>query len=340
VSLVIAGIDEAGYGPMLGPLCVGMSVFRIDAAPAGDDGWPDLWAALSAAVVREPREAERQGKLAVGDSKRLKLSNQLKTRHPLTHLERGVLAFGASCWGGGVEDDVALLDRLGARLDGEGTREPWYGGSATALPLSTTADHVRVLSAQVEGALERAGVRLLELRCVSITEGAFNRQVERWGSKAAVSWEAALDLVQRVWRSSSALRSPAPRVMVDRQGGRRSYAALLERLGRGVVVETVSEGETGSVYEARGPGPGGERRIRVAFAREAEDRQLPVALASMGAKLVRELSMARFNRYWGSRCAELKPTAGYVQDARRWIEDARRAGVVDDTVVRGLCRRA
>ncbi len=31
--------------------------------------------------------------------------------------------------------------------------------------------------------------------------------------------------------------------------------------------------------------------------------------------------MMRFNRYWASRQAELKPTAGYVQDARRWLGD-------------------
>jgi hypothetical protein len=41
----------------------------------------------------------------------------------------------------------------------------------------------------------------------------------------------------------------------------------------------------------------------------------------MIAKLVRELSMARFNRYWCARRAELKPTAGYAQDARRWLHD-------------------
>jgi hypothetical protein len=33
--------------------------------------------------------------------------------------------------------------------------------------------------------------------------------------------------------------------------------------------------------------------------------------------------MARFNRYWTQRMPELKPTAGYVQDARRWLDDAR-----------------
>jgi hypothetical protein len=43
----------------------------------------------------------------------------------------------------------------------------------------------------------------------------------------------------------------------------------------------------------------------------------------MVAKLTRELAMHRFNRYWCARCPELKPTAGYNTDARRWLHDMR-----------------
>ena len=61
----------------------------------------------------------------------------------------------------------------------------------------------------------------------------------------------------------------------------------------------------------------------VQFMPEAESAHLPVALASMVAKYVRELSMARFNRYWCGRVPELKPTAGYSTDARRWLDEMR-----------------
>jgi hypothetical protein len=46
-----------------------------------------------------------------------------------------------------------------------------------------------------------------------------------------------------------------------------------------------------------------------------------VALASMTAKYVRELLMMRLNRYFRSHMPELKPTAGYVEDGRRYIGD-------------------
>ena len=48
--LIYAGIDEAGYGPMLGPLCVGSSVFVMESHE--DDGRvPDLWKHLDRASV-------------------------------------------------------------------------------------------------------------------------------------------------------------------------------------------------------------------------------------------------------------------------------------------------
>ena len=49
---------------------------------------------------------------------------------------------------------------------------------------------------------------------------------------------------------------------------------------------------------------------------------MPVALASMTAKYVRELAMAAFNAHWTTLAPELRPTAGYPLDARRWRGDA------------------
>ena len=54
---------------------------------------------------------------------------------------------------------------------------------------------------------------------------------------------------------------------------------------------------------------------------EAERQHLPVALASMTAKYVRELFMLRFNRFFSRAVPELRPTAGYVTDARRFLSD-------------------
>lgn len=61
--------------------------------------------------------------------------------------------------------------------------------------------------------------------------------------------------------------------------------------------------------------------LTITFTAEGESKHLPVALASMIAKYTRELLMARLNRFFRSRVPELKPTAGYVQDGRRFVRE-------------------
>jgi hypothetical protein len=61
----------------------------------------------------------------------------------------------------------------------------------------------------------------------------------------------------------------------------------------------------------------------IGFETGSEDRHLPVALASMTAKYLRELAMVRLNRFFRDALPEVKPTAGYVQDGRRFLQEVR-----------------
>ena len=80
------------------------------------------------------------------------------------------------------------------------------------------------------------------------------------------------------------------------------------------------------------------RRIAVQFQPESEAKHMPVALASMLAKLTREMMMARFNAYWCGRMPELKPTAGYRNDGWRWLQDVKDVITADERGM--LIRRA
>jgi hypothetical protein len=304
VALLYAGIDEAGYGPMLGPLCVGLCVFRVHGWEPGKPA-PDLWKKLSPAVVRTPKEAARGG-VPIGDSKKLKLPNQGVNRHPLTHLERGVLAMLAARDAEPCADDAGLFARLGSEL-GDG---PWYRVDPGPLPCASTPDLLRIDAAQIRARMARAKIELVDLRVVCVDETGFNRMLAERRSKAAVV-EATLEGHLRTCLGCVP-ESDCLRVVADRQGGRTHYADLLERVFGAVEIE--EESPRASRYRAGG-------RHGVILHAEAEDAHLPVALASMAAKLVRELAMARFNRYWTARVPELRPTAGYVTDARRWLDD-------------------
>jgi len=343
-GLFYAGIDEAGLGPRLGPLCTALSLFEVDGWHNGAPA-PDLWKRLRRVVCREPRGA-RRGRIPINDSKRLKApgltaeSDSGNDRHPLALLERGVLAFGAQCWGRGAADDATLLQCLGVCLTPD---LAWYDAEPVPLPLSTTSEHAHLMAAEVREACGAAGVRPAALSCSIMSERDFSAEIERLGSKSAAAFSLVAAMLRRVWEQADASdgEGGGPRVVVDRQGGRIAYAHPLARALPGTSIRVMEETPLQSRYEVVEEGREGravQRRMTVIFRVEAESAHFPVALASMTAKMVRELLMRRFNGYWCSRVKGLRPTAGYAQDAGRWLRDVRE--VVPCEQLHVLVRRA
>ncbi|MEM7622100.1 MAG: hypothetical protein AAF235_02740 [Planctomycetota bacterium] len=342
MGLVYAGIDEAGYGPMLGPLVVSMAVFRLPDAPGAERG-VDLWAMLDKTLGRKPSDAP--GRIPIADSKKLKLPNSSVKRHPLMHLERGVLSMlGAS--GFAPETDSDLSELVGGGLEDRA----WYEGPEVAIPLGNDRRMLRLDAAGLRADMRRMGIELLSLRARVVCESTFNALLRKYGSKAAVTQAAVASLLGEAvirWgggsdgsdesgasdASDASVTVTGPlRVAIDRQSGRTDYSELLRAACPGAGVELTHRCPSLSRYALTGEDLGD---VSVRFEVEAENAHLPVALASMTAKLLRELAMARFNRYWCARVPELKPTAGYVTDARRWLAeveghatDAERAAMV------------
>jgi len=320
---IYAGVDEAGYGRRLGPLCVGFSAFEV-AAGANQNGElvkasepPDLWRLLRPVVSRAGSASARGARsVAIDDSKRLTTRN--RSGRNFEALETGVLCFLSSL-GVRPTTDAELLDALGARLEAS----PWYAGPADSLPRDAPAPRLTALADQLADLCRQRGVRLVDLGCEAIGEQAFNEGVHRSGSKAEVSFAAIGRHLRRLWERRG--RDAAPIVVIDRQGGRVMYgprlAALLPEASVRVVKETPMRSEYEVVERARG-GAKASRRMRVRFEVDADASHLPTALASMAAKLARETAMRRFNRYWTRRWPDLAPTAGYGVDAKRWLRQA------------------
>ena len=80
------------------------------------------------------------------------------------------------------------------------------------------------------------------------------------------------------------------------------------------------------------------RDLRLTFQPRADSEHFCVALASMAAKYLRERLMEEFNRYWLAQVPGLKPTAGYPNDAVRFMEAIRPAaqklGMAEDAIWR------
>ena len=83
-----------------------------------------------------------------------------------------------------------------------------------------------------------------------------------------------------------------------------------------------------------------ERKVALSAGRHRATAEiaifLPVALASMTSKYLREAAMRPFNEFWCARVPGLKPTAGYPVDSRRFkqqIAAVQQELAIDDQIL-------
>lgn len=317
-TALLLGLDEAGYGPLLGPLCVGAAVLR---APLGESSRPpDLWGALSRAVCRTPKESSaRAPRVCVNDSKALKRATKPgcdSHASALADIEVSLLAFLAAS-GAGVEDDASVFAALRCEaLRREAERAP------RPLPLNHDPALVRLRGAALASEMARAGVTLVSLAVHALPPREFNDACERYGSKAAITLRDAHAALRSLWASLGAEHgADGPAIgyaFLDRQGGRTDYADLLASVDDGATLRVARRTPAQCAYTLRDP----RREMRVLVEVGADSRRFPVALASMAAKYARDLSMLRFNHAFAQRFPDVKPTQGYGVDAKRWIREA------------------
>jgi hypothetical protein len=140
----------------------------------------------------------------------------------------------------------------------------------------------------------------------------FNSLIDDWGSKAAAMEQGVIALLRNVLAASDG-QEPVT-IVIDKQGGRNFYAPWVSAALPDGWVMPVRESSQISEYQVLGLG----REVRLIFRPRAESEALPVALASMLSKYLREVFMRQFNRFWIGHVPGLKPTAGYPGDARRF----------------------
>ncbi len=300
--MFLIGTDEAGYGPNLGPLIISATLWEIP-DEIGDDR---LYKLLRKVVCRTPADSHAK-RVAWGDSKDLYQAGQ-----GIGQLERGMLA-ALALGGHRPREWRQLWHMLEAAAADELDAIPWHDGFTATMPLDSDLADLEKVTEFVGAGLERAGIRLRSIVSRALFPAQFNRLLTLYGNKAEVLSRTTLELVSCMLDRCG--DAPA-RVICDKHGGRNRYSALLQQQFTDWLIEVRREGAVESYYAWGLP----ERRIEIRF-REKCEEFLPVALASMASKYLREAAMLAFNHFWQRRIPELRSTAGYPGDSRRFKEE-------------------
>jgi hypothetical protein len=311
----VVGIDEAGYGPNLGPLV--QSAVALNLPKSDPAGWETL-----RPLVRRC-DTEEDGRLLIDDSK------AIYPRYGLVALERGVMVLAPESFT--VAELVRKVGLATCREDLE--VEAWYD-PAEYLPVVMSRDEWQGESNQFCERAVSCGVKAFSEMTASVVPASrFNRVCDEYGSKGTVLSRGLIELIASTLDDVPRDGEPIT-FLCDKHGGRNYYAAMLQEAFPGGWIVTERESADESRYRIDLL----DRPVTVTFRPRADGDSVSVALASMLCKYLREVCMRQFNRFWAAHVPGIRPTAGYPGDAKRFFDEIKPAmaklGLSDDQVWR------
>ncbi|HBL43079.1 MAG TPA: hypothetical protein DDZ90_06760, partial [Planctomycetaceae bacterium] len=206
---LIIGMDEAGYGPNLGPLVITASLWKLPDDPRQFD----FWSALES-VISQTRPRKNSKHLHVADSKQVHSASA-----GLAPLERSTLPFLQ------LHNRTERLASLGelwrlliaspAHLD-EIQGEPWSGERRFELPAVVDVETVEESQDCLQQALDSAGIELRGICSEIVLPARFNALCREYGSKGVMLTRLCMNLLTRVWDRET---SEPTLIIGDKHGG-------------------------------------------------------------------------------------------------------------------------
>ena len=302
----LIGIDEAGYGPLLGPLVVSAVSLEMPEKLFRSDHWN----VLSKAVSQQKKGL--CGRLLITDSKKA-----YSRKNGIDHLRRTVLSVIHAWKNGGIQtanigDVLSLVcpDTL------EHTDSyPWYKELNTHT-LGHDATDVTIAASVLEKSMVEHNIKIsaIQSKCLDVEQ--YNSRVRKVKNKSRVLFTELCALILEAFGRNTGHTEPL-QVIVDRQGGRVNYHQELLRMFPGFPLSVIRQETNISSYELSRNG----RSMRIHFCAKADTKYLVVSLASMVSKYLREIMMHSVNHYFCNLCPNLTPTAGYWEDGQRFMKD-------------------
>jgi ribonuclease HII len=273
--MLVVGVDENGLGPRLGPLIATAAVLEVYGYRRREHSV--LGQSLG---VYDSKATSGFGKMAAVEGIALALLERLGGQLPRDADQ----LLESLCW--------EHPDALRARCPAKSQAQCW---SATVeLPVfGGQVDRGR----QVLDRLAEAGIGIRSVSSAVVCPSLLNAETRRLGSKLIVD----LSLFERLLLEARSLLPQDIEAFCGKVGGIDKYTGYFRHL-TGYAIEEQTRAR--SCYRVAGLG-------RVAFEIDADANHLPVGLASMVGKYLREVLMERQNRFYLARDPSLRRVSGY-----------------------------
>lgn len=277
--MLVMGVDENGLGPRLGPLVATSVALQTPSYARAALCRRGLTLGLT-----DSKETGGFGRMGFTESVAMALIERVTAGAPASVDELLDRISPGSREGlrAGCPSDSSAAQCWGCDLE-----LPAFGGDPA---------HGRELLDQLIG---RSSLRIVDVQTRVACPGLLNARLAAGRNKLAVDLELFEDLIV----STQARQPGSVLAICGMIGGIRDYASRLARF------------EPGRVSELRGRR--GERNYAVAglgeirFEVDADARHLPVALASIVGKYVREICMRRIGEFYRREIPELRLASGY-----------------------------
>ena len=276
----IIAIDENAYGPLIGPLLV--TAVKIEA-----EGDP----------FEELKLGDMKFPFRFSDSKKVFQRNR-------SGYSAGEIAVHAILQAFGLRPSTftELLKAVSPEALDEYIREG-LGDRLGDVELPLWAKEIR--DYYIQNQFEAMGIKPLSLRARVVFPPHFNRMIDDLDNKALLDLKLFISLLEELAESGDV-------ALLGKIGGTARYGRFFEALGV-EIKEIKGEGKGRSSYDVIL----GEREISLHFLLDADEIFLPVALASLLGKYIREIYMYLLARALGKE-DPIPWASGYRHDSKTY----------------------
>ncbi len=266
----VVGIDENGYGPVLGPLVVTAVLLEFDGDP-----------------FEELKTENFNFPIKVQDSKKI------FSRNLSGYVAGEILSWGILLAGGYETMDLrSMLKKL--------TGEDFDIHPEIEVPVWAK----KAVNLEIPAYLRKAGIRILEIKSKVVFPADFNEMIEMVDNKSFLDYLLFEHLLYK-------LEFDFDVAMMGKIGGTKFYEKNFFMRTGTEVVETFEEKKKISGYRLRLP----HREFDAYFILNGDEKYLPITLASIIGKYLREIFMLSLNYEAGFK-ERIPYASGYRHDER------------------------